>query len=132
MQDLVESTWRWRDAGTPMRRRRRIVRGEIMGFLDFSPVSPRPRKTLKGLALKAEVIAHLAEGHLDRPALHEPADHTQRVLHRLGAQETLRLKLALRIAQQHPADWQRCLAAVEPHRGLRADLQAAACRTRCW
>src|SRR4051794_40270302 len=54
MQDLVESTWRWRDAGTPMRRRRRIVRGEIMGFLDFSPVSPRPRKTLKGVAMQAE------------------------------------------------------------------------------
>src|SRR4051812_43145023 len=55
MQDLVESTWRWRDAGTPMRRRRRIVRGEIMGFLDFSPVSPRPRKTLKGVALRADL-----------------------------------------------------------------------------
>src|SRR3954451_20378693 len=53
MQDLVESTWRWRDAGTPMRRRRRIVRGEIMGSLDFSPVSPRPRKTLKGVGLRA-------------------------------------------------------------------------------
>ena len=37
MQDLVESTWRWRDAGTPMRRRRRIVSGEIMEFLDFNP-----------------------------------------------------------------------------------------------
>src|SRR4051794_19428891 len=53
MQELVESTWRWRDAGTPMRRRRRIVSGEIMEFLDFSPVSPRPRKTLKGVALRA-------------------------------------------------------------------------------
>src|SRR3954447_3739766 len=39
MQDLVESTWRWRDAGTPMRRRRRIVSGEIMEFLDFSGAS---------------------------------------------------------------------------------------------
>src|SRR5690349_6488049 len=51
MQDLVESTWRWRDAGTPMRRRRRIVSGEIMEFLDFNPISPKPRKTLKGVAL---------------------------------------------------------------------------------
>jgi hypothetical protein len=56
------------------------------------------------LALEAEAIAHLAEGDLDRPALHEPTDHAQRVLHRVGAQKRLRLELALRIAQQHPAD----------------------------
>ena len=53
MQDLVESAWRWRDAGTSMKRRRRIVSGEIMEFLDFSTVSPRPRKTLKGVGLRA-------------------------------------------------------------------------------
>src|SRR5690349_20913936 len=43
---------RWRDAGTSMKRRRRIVSGEIMEFLDFITVSPRPRKTLKGVALR--------------------------------------------------------------------------------
>src|SRR4051812_19264383 len=59
MQDLVESTWRWRDAGTPMRRRRRIVSGEIMEFLDFSPVSPRPRKTLKGVVLRVNQVVLL-------------------------------------------------------------------------
>src|SRR3954447_15179712 len=72
MQDLVESTWRWRDAGTPMRRRRRIVRGEIMGFLDFSPVSPRPRKTLKGVALKADLAGQGAD---DFGLLHLSANH---------------------------------------------------------
>src|SRR6185312_17563090 len=54
MQDLVESAWQWRDAGTSMKRRRRIVSGEIMEFLDFSTVSPRPRKTLKGVALRGD------------------------------------------------------------------------------
>src|SRR3954453_5787689 len=57
MQDLVDRTWRWRDAGTAMRRRRRIVSGEIMEFLDFSPVSPRPRKTLKGVTEDAHRLA---------------------------------------------------------------------------
>src|SRR6201994_4420422 len=77
------------------------------------------------LALKAEVITHLAEGDLDRPALHEPADDAQRVLHQVSAQQRLRLELAERITQQYPTDWQRRVAAVKPHRGLRAELEAA-------
>jgi len=39
-----------------MKRRRRIVSGEIMEFLDFSTVSPRPRKTLKGVGLRAQLF----------------------------------------------------------------------------
>src|SRR3954447_25550784 len=78
MQDLVESTWRWRDAGTPMRRRRRIVSAEIMEFLDFSPVSPRPRKTLKGVPLRANLQRlqrhHLVAHHDGRP---QPASLTR-------------------------------------------------------
>src|SRR6476659_8844823 len=45
MQDLVESARQGCDAGTPMRRRRCLVSGEIMEFLDFSPVSRNRGKT---------------------------------------------------------------------------------------
>src|SRR5690349_18220939 len=68
MQDLVESTWRWRDAGTPMRRRRRIVSGEIMEFLDFNPISPKPRKTLKGVAVRGQIITIRRRATMPRTA----------------------------------------------------------------
>jgi hypothetical protein len=72
MQDLVESTWRWRDAGIPMRRRKRIVSTEIMEFLTFSPVSPWPRKTLKGVALRRHPRPALIPDPVDRdPPLHD-------------------------------------------------------------
>src|SRR3954453_8053189 len=41
-----------------MRRSRRIASGEIYGIPDLGPVSPRPSKTLKGVALKGITATH--------------------------------------------------------------------------
>ena len=61
---------------------------------------------VRPLALRfhPEVVAHLAEGDLELPALDKPAQDLHGILGGVGAQQSLRIKAAKRIAHQHPAD----------------------------
>ena len=74
------------------------------------------------LGLDAEVVAHLAEGDFQLPALDEPADDLQRLLRQVGAEQRLWFEAAAGVAQQHPADRHDRQAAVTPDGGVRAEL----------
>src|SRR3954468_15793174 len=77
------------------------------------------------LGFDAEVVAHLAEGDFELPALDEPADDLQRLLRQVGAEQRLRVEATAGIAQQYPADRHDRHAAVAPDGGIRTDLHDA-------
>lgn len=77
------------------------------------------------LSLDAEMVAHLAEGDLRLPALHEPANELQGIASRVGAEQGLRVEAVLGIAQQHPPDRQDQQAGVAPNGGGGTDLDHA-------
>jgi hypothetical protein len=71
------------------------------------------------LGLDAGVVACLAEGDLNLPALDEPADDLQRLLRGVGAKQCLRIEAFAGIAQQqHPTDRHDRHAAVAPDSGI--------------
>jgi hypothetical protein len=70
------------------------------------------------LRLHAEVLPCFLEGDLQLPALDEPRQDLLGRRLRVGAEQGLRLELAPRIADQHPAEGHRRQAAVIPHGGV--------------
>ena len=77
------------------------------------------------LGLDAKMGSGFLERDLDLPALHEPAQDLLRRAGEAGAQQSLRLEPAERIAHQHPADRHDWQAGVTPHGGGRAELDDA-------
>ena len=75
------------------------------------------------LGLDAKVITCLAERHFQRQTSDESTDDIAWITLGIGAQQRLRLEVAIGIAQQHPADWQHRLPGMIPHGTARTDLQ---------
>jgi len=70
------------------------------------------------------VTTDLGKGHLNRPAAPEPAQDTEWVGVKVGAQERLRLEFAFDVADPHVADWHEASWMV-PRRCAADNLDAA-------
>ncbi len=78
----------------------------------------------RALGLDAEVAAVLDKRHLDRPAADKQAQHVQRIGGLVRAEESLRLELAGRVADEHLSD-RHLLAVVIPERRAGDDVELA-------
>src|SRR5262247_4017526 len=61
----------------------------------------------------------LFKGHFHAPTSHKPGQDLQRRVARIGTDKGLRIKLALRVTYQHPANQDRLVARFEPPRDSR-------------
>jgi len=78
----------------------------------------------RALGLDAEVAAVLGKRHLDRPAADKQAQHVQGIGGLVRAEESLRLELAGRVADEHVSD-RHLLAGVTSERRAGGDVEPA-------
>ncbi len=76
----------------------------------------RPRPPLP-LRFDAQMATYFLKRHFDLPPAHVPGDDVVHGGGRIGAEEGTGTPFARWIAQQHPADGQRCFSIAVPERG---------------
>ena len=79
----------------------RVERHQVRRSSRYSKVIPLP------LRLNPEMSAGFLKGHFHRPSSHKPRQYLLRRVIAVGRKQCLRLELALRIANQHPANRDR-------------------------